>query len=306
MTPSIAVVVLAAGAGTRMKSSLPKVLHPLAGWPMVRHVLDHAARLKPSRIVGVISPGAEAVAAAFAPHPTAVQRRPLGTGDAVKAALGALKGHRGPVLVAFGDAPLVTTASMRRLVAACRRTGAAVGVLGFRARDPSPYGRLIVQGGVLERIVESKDANAVEKAVDFCNSGVMCLDGRLIAGLLGAIRNDNAKREYYLTDAVAIAIAAGHKAIAVEGTEAEFQGINSRAELAVAERALQVQLRAAALAAASRWQTRIRCGWLPTPGWRPMSPSGPASASGPVSALLPARRSGRSATSKVHASAGER
>ncbi len=249
MTPSIAVVVLAAGAGTRMKSSLPKVLHPLAGWPMVRHVLDHAARLKPSRIVGVISPGAEAVAAAFAPHPTAVQRRPLGTGDAVKAALGALKGHRGPVLVAFGDAPLVTTASMRRLVAACRRTGAAVGVLGFRARDPSPYGRLIVQGGVLERIVESKDANAVEKAVDFCNSGVMCLDGRLIAGLLGAIRNDNAKREYYLTDAVAIAIAAGHKAIAVEGTEAEFQGINSRAELAVAERALQVQLRAAALAA---------------------------------------------------------
>lgn len=249
MNPSIAVVVLAAGAGTRMKSSLPKVLHPLAGWPMVRHVLDHAARLKPSRIVGVISPGAEAVAAAFAPHPTAVQRRPLGTGDAVKAALGALKGHRGPVLVAFGDAPLVTTASMRRLVAACRRTGAAVGVLGFRALDPSPYGRLIVQGGVLERIVESKDANAVEKTVDFCNSGVMCLDGRLIARLLGAIRNDNAKREYYLTDAVAIARAAGHKAIAVEGTEAEFQGINSRAELAVAERALQVQLRTAALAA---------------------------------------------------------
>lgn len=249
MTSSIAVVVLAAGAGTRMKSSLPKVLHPLAGWPMVRHVLDHAARLKPSRIVGVISPGADAVAAAFAPHPTAVQRRPLGTADAAMAALGALKGHRGPVLVAFGDAPLVTAASMRRLVAACRRTGAAVGVLGFRAHDPSPYGRLIVRSGVLERIVESKDANTVEKTVDFCNSGVMCLDGRLIAGLLGAIRNDNAKREYYLTDAVAIARAAGHKAIAVEGSEAEFQGINSRVELAVAERALQVRFRAAALAA---------------------------------------------------------
>lgn len=249
MKSSIAVVVLAAGAGTRMKSALPKVLHPLAGWPMLRHVLDNVGRLKPSRIVGVVSPGAEAVAQAFAPHPSAVQRRPLGTGDAAKAALGALKGHQGPVLVVFGDAPLVTTASMQRLVAACRKEQAAVGVLGFIARDPSPYGRLIVHRGQLERIVESKDADEAEKAIDFCNSGVMCLDGRLVAALLGAIRNDNAKREFYLTDAVAIARAAGHKAIAVEGEEAEFQGINSRAELAVAERAFQNRLRAAAMAA---------------------------------------------------------
>lgn len=249
MKSSIAVVVLAAGAGTRMKSALPKVLHPLAGWPMLRHVLDNVGRLKPSRIVGVISPGAKAVAHAFAPHPSAVQRRPVGTGDAAKAALGALKGHQGPVLVVFGDAPLVTTASMQRLVVACRKGEAAVGVLGFIARDPSPYGRLIVHRGQLERIVESKDADEAEKAIDFCNSGVMCLDGRLVATLLGAIRNDNAKREFYLTDAVAIARAAGHKAIAVEGEEAEFQGINSRAELAVAERALQDRLRAAAMAA---------------------------------------------------------
>lgn len=249
MTSPIAVVVLAAGAGTRMKSTLPKVLHPLAGWPMLRHVLDNVGRLKPARVVGVISPGAGAVAAAFAPHPTVVQKRPLGTGDAAKAALGALKGHRGPVLVVFGDAPLVTTASMRRLVASCRRGGAAVGVLGFVARDPSPYGRLIVRGGMLDKIVESKDANAAEKAIDFCNSGVMCLDGRLIGPLLGAIGNDNAKREFYLTDAVTIARAGGHRAIAVDGEEEEFQGINSRAELAVAERALQHRLRAVALAA---------------------------------------------------------
>ena len=249
MTTPIAVVVLAAGAGTRMKSTLPKVLHPLAGWPMVRHVLDNVGRLKPGRIVGVIAPGADAVAAAFAPHPAVVQKLPLGTGDAAKAALGALKGHRGPVLVVFGDAPLVTAESMRRLVAACRRGRAAVGVLGFKARDPSPYGRLIVHGGVLEKIVESKDANVVEKAVDFCNSGVMCIDGALIDGLLRAIRNNNAKREFYLTDAVALARAAGHRTIAVEGDEEEFQGINSRAELAVGERALQRRLRAAALAA---------------------------------------------------------
>lgn len=249
MKSSIAVVVLAAGAGTRMKSSLPKVLHPLANRPMVRHVLDNAATLKPTRIVGVIAPGAKDVAAAFAPHPTVVQKKPLGTGHAAKAALGALRGHTGPVLVVFGDAPLVTAASLQRLVSTCARERAAVGVLGFVAHDPSPYGRLIVQRGVLDKIVESKDANEIEKTIDFCNSGVMCLDGRLIAGLLAGIKNNNVKREFYLTDAVALARAAGHKAIAVEGDEAEFQGINSRAELAVAERALQQRLRTAAMAA---------------------------------------------------------
>ena len=247
MKPPVAVVVLAAGAGTRMKSALPKVLHPLAGWPLVRHVLENARRLKPARIVGVVAPGAKEVAAAFAPHPTVVQRQALGTGHAAKAALGALEGHRGPVLVVYADTPLLTTATLQRLVDQCRKAKAAVGVLGFIARDPSPYGRLITSRGMLERIVESRDADEAEKGVDFCNSGVMCLDGALIAGLLGAIRNDNAKKEFYLTDAVAIARAAGRAAIAVEGEEAEFQGINSRAELAVAEKAMQQRLRAAAL-----------------------------------------------------------
>ncbi len=249
MKSPIAVVVLAAGAGTRMKSALPKVLHPLAGWPMVRHVLENVARLRPTRIVGVVAPGAKSVAAAFAPHPTVVQSKPLGTGHATKAALGALEGHRGPVLVVFGDAPLVTTESMRRLLTACARAKAAVGVLGFRAADPTPYGRLIMKGGELERIVESKDTVGAERDVDFCNSGVMCLDGRLLAKLLGGIGNKNVKREYYLVDAVAVARSLGHRAIAVEGEEAEFQGINSRAELAAAEAALQVRLRLAALEA---------------------------------------------------------
>ncbi|HLM15148.1 MAG TPA: NTP transferase domain-containing protein, partial [Reyranella sp.] len=249
MKSPIAVVVLAAGAGTRMKSALPKVLHPLAGWPMVRHVLENAARLRPARIVGVVAPGARDVAAAFAPHPTMVQRKPLGTGHAAKAALPALKGHRGPVLVVYADAPLITTATLQRLVEACRKAKAAVGVLGFVARDPSPYGRLIVRDGMLERIVESRDADAAEKAIAFCNSGVMCLDGALIGTLLGAIKDDNVKGEFYLTDAVAAARAAGHAAIAVAGDEAEFQGINSRAELAVAEKALQRRLRAAAFEA---------------------------------------------------------
>jgi bifunctional UDP-N-acetylglucosamine pyrophosphorylase/glucosamine-1-phosphate N-acetyltransferase len=249
MKSPMAVVVLAAGAGTRMKSALPKVLHSVAGRPMLAHVLASAAALKPARVVGVIAPGAEAVAKAFAPHPTAVQKKPLGTGDAAKAALPALAGHRGPVVVIFGDAPLIRPATIQKLVTACARAKAAVGVLGFRARDPSPYGRLIVRDGSLEKIVESKDANAEEKAIDFSNSGVMCIAGTEIAGFLGAIRNGNVKREFYLTDVVAIARAAGHRAIAVEGDEEEFQGINSRAELAVAERAMQQRLRGEWMAA---------------------------------------------------------
>jgi bifunctional UDP-N-acetylglucosamine pyrophosphorylase/glucosamine-1-phosphate N-acetyltransferase len=249
MRSPLAVVVLAAGAGTRMKSALPKVLHPVAGKPMLAHVLASVARLKPAKVVGVIAPGAETVAKAFAPHPTAVQKKALGTGDAVKAALPALRGHSGPVLVVYGDSPLITTATLQRLLESCRKAKASVGVLGFVAKDPSPYGRLIVNGGALEKIVESKDANAEEKAIDFVNSGVMCLDGARIAELLGAIGNDNVKREFYLTDAVGIARARGLHAIAVEGHEAEFQGVNSRAELAAAERAMQQLLRERAMAA---------------------------------------------------------
>lgn len=249
MKSPVAAVVLAAGAGTRMKSSLPKVLHPVAGKPMLQHVLDSVARLKPSRVVGVIAPDADRIAAAFSPHRTAVQRKPMGTGDAAKAALPSLAGHAGPVLVVYADSPLLTAASLNRLVQACRRAKAAVGVLGFRTRDPSPYGRLIVAGGGLEKIVESKDATPTEQAIEFVNSGVMCLDGALMPDLLAAIGNNNAKREFYLTDAVAIARRMGHRAIAVEGLEEEFQGVNSRGELAVAERTFQNRLRAAAMAA---------------------------------------------------------
>jgi len=249
MKSPLAVVVLAAGAGTRMKSALPKVLHPVAGKPMLAHVLASVARLKPAKVVGVIAPGAETVAKAFAPHPTAVQKNALGTGDAVKAALPELSGHAGPVLVVYGDSPLITTASLQRLLDSCRKAKASVGVLGFVAKDPSPYGRLIVKGGTLEKIVESKDANPEEKAIDFVNSGVMCLDGARIAELLGAVRNGNVKGEFYLTDVVGIARARGLQAIAVEGREAEFLGVNSRAELAAAERAMQQQLRSAAMEA---------------------------------------------------------
>ncbi len=259
MTHPLAVVVLAAGAGTRMKSDLPKVLHPVAGWPMVRHVLAAAQALRPDRIIVVGPPGRDDVARAVAPQPCVVQDRPLGTGDALRTALPALKGFAGDVMVMFGDSPLITTASLRRLLAARRRSATkggagkrriALGVLGFRAVDPTPYGRLI-RGttGDLERIVEGRDASAAERKVDVVNSGVMVFDGTLLPGLVQRLRNDNAKGEYYLTDLAAIARQAGHRCVVVEGSEAEFLGVNSKTDLAAAEAAMQSRLRQAALEA---------------------------------------------------------
>lgn len=254
MTHPLAVVVLAAGAGTRMKSALPKVLHPVAGWPMVRHVLAAAEALRPDRIIVVGPPGRDDVARAVAPHPCVVQDRPLGTGHAVKAALPALKGFHGDVMVMFGDSPLLTSASLRRLLAARRKVAgrgrgrAALGVLGFRAADPTPYGRLVrSDAGDLERIVEGRDASAQERTIDFVNSGVMVIDGQQLPGWLRRLRNDNAKGEYYLTDLVAIARKAGHRCVAVEGSEAEFRGVNAKADLAAAEAAMQTRLRQSAL-----------------------------------------------------------
>ncbi len=252
MAHPLSVVVLAAGAGTRMKSALPKVLHPVAGWPMLRHVLAAAEALRPEKIVVVGPPGREDVARAAAPHHFVVQTQSLGTGHALKAALPALGGSTADVMVLFGDCPLLTTASLRRAVAARRGRGrtspAALAVLGFRAADPTPYGRLVLgPTGDLERIVEGKDASAGERKIDFVNSGVMVIQGTLLPGLLRRLRNDNAKGEYYLTDLVAIARRAGHRCAVVEGAEEEFLGVNSRRDLAAAEAAMQRRLRQAAL-----------------------------------------------------------
>lgn len=246
MPNALTVVILAAGAGTRMRSKLPKVLHPLAGRPMISHVVAVAEALKPEKLVVVIGPGHEKVAAAVAPHPTAIQQVPRGTGDAVKAARAHLKGGA-DVLVLYGDTPLLTAATLRRLLAARRKRQAAVAVLGFRPEDPSPYGRFVTAGGSLQRIVEAKDASPEERRIGLCNAGVMAIEGGLALKLLDRLSNDNAKGEYYLTDLVALARQAGRDCTFVEGDAAEFQGINSRAELAAAEAAMQERLRAAAM-----------------------------------------------------------
>ena len=245
-----AIVVLAAGLGTRMKSGLPKVMHPLAGRPMIAHLMATLGALEPERLVVVVGAEMEAVAKAVAPWPTVIQEQRLGTGHAVMAARDALDGFDGDVLVVYGDTPLISAETLERLRMA-RRSQAqpAVVVLGFRPHDPGAYGRLIVGPiGTLDAIVEAKDARPDQLAVTLCNSGVMAIDGARLPGLLDRLGNDNAKGEYYLTDIVQIARADGLSCGVVEGDEAEFIGINSRADLAKAEALVQDRLRARAMA----------------------------------------------------------
>lgn len=249
MNAPLAIVVLAAGLGTRMKSSLPKVLHPLAGRPMILHILETLEQLGPERLVVVVGMEMEAVAAAVAPHPTVIQRERLGTGHAVMAAGATLADFDGDVLIAYGDTPLISAETFRRVLAARRASPQpAVVVLGFRPADPGSYGRLVIDAdGALEAIVEAKDATAEQRAISLCNSGMMVVDGRRLPGLLDRIGNDNAKGEYYLTDLVHLARREGLACAAVEGDVAELIGVNARADLAAAESVVQAGLRARAM-----------------------------------------------------------
>jgi bifunctional UDP-N-acetylglucosamine pyrophosphorylase/glucosamine-1-phosphate N-acetyltransferase len=191
------------------------------------------------------------LAAYVAPAEVAVQESPQGTGHAVLAARKALAGFSGDVVVLFGDTPLLTAETVERVIAARRGPGdPAVAVLGFRPSDPSPYGRLITAAdGTLERIVEARDASAAERAIPLCNAGIMAFDGAVLFDFLARIGNDNAKHEYYLTDIVAVARQAGRRCVALGAADAdEVMGVNTRAELAVAEAVMQTRLRARAMA----------------------------------------------------------
>jgi len=248
----VAAVVLAAGIGSRMKSARPKVLHPLAGRPMIAQVMAVVAALEPARQIAVISPGARDEIAAALPGVTlAVQDPPQGTGHAVMAAREALDGFAGDVLVLFADSPLISVETLEAMLAA--RNGAddpAVVVMGFRPADTAEYARLIVgPGGHLDRIVEHRDVSADERTIKLCNSGFMAIDGAVLFELLDRIDNDNSQGEYYLTDIVAAARAMGRHCAVVEGAEVEALGINDRAQLAAAEAVLQHRMRHAAMAA---------------------------------------------------------
>lgn len=249
---SLACVILAAGKGTRMRSTLPKVMHKIAHRPMVVHVIETAREIGASRVIAVTAPDMQKMRDELTKHYTnkithAVQAEQKGTGDAVKSALDALAGFKGTVLVLFGDTPLITAATLKKAAEAAKK--AAVTVLGMEVPAPSAYGKIVLgKDGSVERIVEAKDAKGAEKNLTLCNSGVMAVRADLLAKLLGKLTANNAAKEYYLTDLVGLAREAGEACVVVTGDDAqEMLGVNSRAELAVAEGILQKRLRARAM-----------------------------------------------------------
>ena len=246
-----AVIVLAAGGGSRMRSDLPKALHPVCGRHMLGHVLAAAAALSPARVVVVTTPADDAVRRASAPAGTCIQERPRGTGDATRAGLAALGEAPGPVLVACGDMPCITADVLARLLDALPGDGDGLAVMGFREESENAYGRIVLDAeGAPERIVEAREADAEERAITLCNSGLMAASSaRLLAALIARISADNAKGEVYLTDAVALARADGIPCAVTGGPAEALIGVNSRAELARAEGLMQARLRAAAMAA---------------------------------------------------------
>ncbi len=247
---SLAVVILAAGQGTRMKSALPKVLHPIAGRPMLGHVLAVAKELGASRTLVVTAPGAKAVADMVAANGamSVVQDRQLGTGHAVSMAEAALAGFKGNVLVLFGDVPLLTAQTLQRLVSRVG-TSADISALGFRPADPTGYGRMVTEGERLLRIVEHKDASESERGIGLCFAGMLAAPAPLLFDLLRDVDNRNAQGEYYLTDVFSGAAKCGLTAIAVEGPEEEMMGVNSREHLAEAEAMFQTRRRKEFMAA---------------------------------------------------------
>lgn len=247
---AIAAVILGAGMGTRMKSKKPKVLHQIAGRAMVSHLLATVNELNAEMNIVVVAPGMDDVRNEVSPAETAVQEKALGTGHAVAAALPNLQKFSGDVLVLYGDTPLITRETLEKMIETRRcDPNTAVVVLGFEPDDPLEYGRLITnEKGDLDAIVEFADANAEQKAVGLCNSGVMAIDGAHIHTLINEIGNDNAKGEYYLTDIVEIARKKDLLCKVVKGDEEELLGVNNRTQLAEAEKIAQDRWREDAMA----------------------------------------------------------
>ena len=248
----IAAIILAAGKGTRMKSDLHKVLHPIAGRPMLLHLIDSVSALEPERTVVVTGAGREQVEAAVSPLGvmTVVQSEQLGTGHAVRQAEEAMGGFAGDILILYGDVPLVTTATMARMIERLHgRDHPATVVLGFRPADAGAYGRVIADGdGRIEKMVEYKDATPEERAETLCNSGLMAVRGEDLFALLALVGNDNAAGEFYLPDIVMHAAEDGRVSAVIQTDAAEVAGVNSRGELAAVEASWQHSRRARAMA----------------------------------------------------------
>jgi bifunctional UDP-N-acetylglucosamine pyrophosphorylase/glucosamine-1-phosphate N-acetyltransferase len=245
-------IVLAAGEGTRMRSSRPKVLHTVAGRSLLAHALAALRTAHVTRAAVVVGPDHEAVTAearsVLSDTQVFVQTERRGTAHAVLAATPAIERGADDVLVIFGDTPLIRPQTLAKLRDALAG-GAAVAVLGFRPADPTGYGRLVTQGDALQSIIEHADASEEQRAISLCNGGLMAFAGNTALSILRKIGCNNRKREFYLTDAVAVARGMGLSAIALEVTEDEVSGINTKAQLAAAETLMQERLRQAALEA---------------------------------------------------------
>jgi bifunctional UDP-N-acetylglucosamine pyrophosphorylase / glucosamine-1-phosphate N-acetyltransferase len=243
-------IVLAAGEGTRMRSSVPKVLHPVAGQSLLAHVLGAVPAGQADSLAVIIGPDHAAVVdevKRIRPDAvTFVQAERLGTAHAVLAAREAIARGADDLLIVFGDTPLISADTFARLRAPLKG-GAALAVLGFRAADPTGYGRLLVEDGKLVAIREQADAAPAERSIKLSNAGVMAFDGRKALEIIENIGNANSKAEYYLTDAVAIVRDFGLEAVVIETSEDEVRGINTKAQLAEAEQVMQARLRKAAL-----------------------------------------------------------
>lgn len=244
-----ATVILAAGKGTRMRSRLPKVMHPLAGRPLIGHVMQLLASLKPQIAVLVVAPGMEDVLKtaqeAYPGCTAAIQDKQLGTGHAVQSAKKFLAGYDGTVLVLYGDTPLISATTLENMLETTTKHD--VVVFGMRPTDPTGYGRLVVEKGKLVAIIECKDASAEQKKNGLCNSGVMALKASHLFNLLEKMQPKNAAGEYYLTDIIALANQQGLQCGVVEAPAFELAGINSRQQLAEAEAMLQQKLREKAM-----------------------------------------------------------
>ncbi len=240
-------IILAAGKGTRMRSSLAKPLHKVGGHPMLGWSIDAATAAGAKRIVTVLSPGSESIQSWLNGAPFAIQEQQLGTGNAVAAARDAVKTDDGIAVVMFADTPLVTAESIASLAHAIE-DGASLAVAAFEAADPSGYGRVVRDGkGNITGIVEDRDATSKQRTIRLCNGGIMAARTPLLFDLLASITNDNAKQEYYLTDIIGMATDAGHEVTYSLIEEAEILGVNDRADLAKAEAELQDRLRTAAM-----------------------------------------------------------
>ncbi|MBU2963236.1 bifunctional UDP-N-acetylglucosamine diphosphorylase/glucosamine-1-phosphate N-acetyltransferase GlmU [Citreicella sp. C3M06] len=243
---SIALIILAAGKGTRMESDLPKVLHRIAHAPMLWHAMRAGQVLEPGRTIVVAGHEADMVAAsaqAYDPEAQIVlQSEQNGTAHAVAQAAPALAGFNGDAIVLYGDTPFIRQETLEEMARA--RAHHDIVVLGFEAADPGRYGRLVTEGDALLRIVEYKDANEDERAITLCNSGLMAADATVLMDLVAQVGNDNAAGEYYLTDIIALARARGLSAGVVHCAESETMGVNSRSELARAEVSFQQTTRA--------------------------------------------------------------